>query len=858
MAELKDCINAALKATIAGVDQPTKKEILEDLRNRLAQKEEAGLSPEEAQTELFREMIKEADRNKKFAVAQQLDVALKVDDTVKFVEDANELDDSKPLWARINGIASRTKVWARGKSANLRRKELRFDRMGRFANALEEANVLKFYQNKRWLKQYGGDVLEEIRNPGGSKNPDAEKIGKVIKTFFDESLAGLHEAGIPVNEIEGFMGTQSHDPMKMLMPKKGIMGMWLFRRLHTYDFEREDQLAYERWRDTQLQHLDHDKTFGTRVGNPKEVDTFMRAVYDTLTINNPYAKIKDKDKFAFSGLAQLAERKRVLFYKDGWSFAKANREYGYGDVASIIEHTLNKAADIEVAAKEFSTKPYTYWDRVKRALKKRLKDKPAHLRRKLSDRLDKVDRLFDEFTGLAKIPQHATSAHLTNSVLCANALMAFGKSIKAAINDLPGWMIQLHQGGEGWVPSFFIPFQHLVKRLLKVETTAKDLKDLGYWQKYITGDVMSRMASADSLSGLQAKMMGMLFKLNLIKPWDRFLVGGINRDTARMLWDLSKLSFDELPEPRKFLLQRYNISSDEWDLIRKNSFQDIDNRKYITPDDPLKYSKEDVAKFLGKDKISTKEYQDATLAIRRKLIGMSVDRAHFVYLDPDLTTQAITRFGTRPGTIGGNLTRLMIQGYSWPIGIVHRILGSMLSNTMEGEGLIGKGRGFIQDIPGLSLYIAGIATTSYLSRAIGNAARGEKPPKFLSLNSIAATSEEVLGFYGRALTALLGKKQYGQDPLISLMGPAIRNADDITKIVSQMLHGQKFGSPLYHLLKNVPPLNLIYTAPVFNYLIGYHIQEMLSPGSLRRALRAHQRRVAAGEAQEYFLPPPAS
>jgi len=271
------------------------------------------------------------------------------------------------------------------------------------------------------------------------------------------------------------------------------------------------------------------------------------------------------------------------------------------------------------------------------------------------------------------------------------------------------------------------------------------------------------------------------------------------------------------------MLERYNINESEWDLIRKNEFQAQDGRKFITPDDPLQYSKEEIAQYLGKKDITTKEFKDAQLDIRRRMIGMSTDRAHFIYLDPDLTEQAIMRMGTKPGTIAGNANRLMIQAHAWPVGIVHRILGSILSNTMEGEGIAGKLGGLKADLPGLSLYIAGISVTSYLSQSLMNLTSGKELPKVLTMNNLEKTSSEIMGVYGQVLDALFGKMRYGSDPLINASGPAIRNLDDLIKVMGNVIHGQRFGSPLYHLIiRNLPGLNLIYVKPAFDYLIGYH------------------------------------
>lgn len=873
MPSLEFCIALALKESFKGLDKKGKEDLAKQIKDRHAKLvNDENMTPEQAQSELFKQMAGEANRNAKFAEAQKLQQANAIHDKLSFIDQANEVDDSLPLRAKIAGIASRTKKWARafGKSTNLQQKTLVEDRMGRYQTEMQQAGVLKFFNDRKWRQKFGGDLLEEIRNPGGTKNNEASKIAEITNKHYKETLKGLHEAGLPFNDAEEFMGSYHRDPMRMLSVTGNRLEDLKYRATpgkifnHKEDYER----AFQRWMRTELQYLDREKSFGDASNDDKEIERIMRKEFDHQVLDKPNSNSNEKNEYVFRGLGKLAARKKRLFYKDGWAFHEANKEYGYGDVGHIIRHTLETGAKMEAFAKDWSSQPYTVYEKVKAILKERLHDKPAHLRRKLERKLDFADRVFDEVSGLAKMPVNAQSARNTNTVLCASALASYGKSIVHAFTDLAGWQVQLHQSGQGWLKSFFTPFVRTLGRLGSIPTEtarrlaegkefiSKDIKDLGFWGKDVTGDVMSRFASSDSLSGLQAKAMGLFFNANLIHPWDRNITNGPFRDFARELFHHSKTSFNKLNPDFQFTLQRYNINEKEWDLIRSHSFQLPDNRKLITPDDPLNYTKKEIADFLGKKQITEKQFKDGQIDIRQRMIAMFTDRAHMVYLDNDPTEQAWMRMGTKPGTAGGNLNRLLVQSHAWPVGVAHRILNSILSNTMEGEGMIGKGRGLVKDLPGLSLYIAGVYTTQLIGKTLVNAAQGKVPPKFFSKQNVIDDFAEITGVYGQVLTALFGQSHYGNDPLISASGPSIRTADDLIKVVSKAFHGQRFGSPLYHLIKRqIPFLNLIYIKPAFDYLIGYHIQEMMFPGSLRRSLLNHQKRVRNEGEAEYFAPP---
>ena len=67
-----------------------------------------------------------------------------------------------------------------------------------------------------------------------------------------------------------------------------------------------------------------------------------------------------------------------------------------------------------------------------------------------------------------------------------------------------------------------------------------------------------------------------------------------------------------------------------------------------------------------------------------------------------------------------------------------------------------------------------------------------------------------------------------------------------------MLRGEtRAGDVFYFAMNNTPFVNLFYTRAALDYGITYNIQEMLSPGVLRR----RERKLKKEFGQEYFIPP---
>ena len=93
------------------------------------------------------------------------------------------------------------------------------------------------------------------------------------------------------------------------------------------------------------------------------------------------------------------------------------------------------------------------------------------------------------------------------------------------------------------------------------------------------------------------------------------------------------------------------------------------------------------------------------------------------------------------------------------------------------------------------------------------------------------------------------KNQSFGSRLTHMAGPTIGTIDDAMGVLSKIVHGKKFGKSLYYLIKsNLPYANLIYTKSALDYLIGYKIQEAISPGSIRKMINRNEE-----EGDEYFL-----
>ena len=107
-----------------------------------------------------------------------------------------------------------------------------------------------------------------------------------------------------------------------------------------------------------------------------------------------------------------------------------------------------------------------------------------------------------------------------------------------------------------------------------------------------------------------------------------------------------------------------------------------------------------------------------------------------------------------------------------------------------------------------------------------------------------------LGIYGDLLFNEYDRSY--KNALTTLAGPVFGQLPEVAAIGSSAVRGQKFAQPLKNLMvQNTPYINLFYVRPVLDYMILWQIQEMLSPGSVRKI----ERKIEKENNQSFFISP---
>lgn len=349
---------------------------------------------------------------------------------------------------------------------------------------------------------------------------------------------------------------------------------------------------------------------------------------------------------------------------------------------------------------------------------------------------------------------------------------------------------------------------------------------------------------------------------------------------------LSKgIAFDQLPEGTRRFLRHGGLGADDWDAMRRGTMtldgetelltlEAIDS---LTPDQlkqhgryraletTLRDEREVFARdFKGKpETLATKlaeleekhgaRLERETGKIQRDMQnGMTVMFAELQALaanEPGPVERMSLRIGQR-GTLKGELGDTVLMYKSFPMSVWRRHLDRMM------RGYHGDGKMHMPRMLDAASLVAGSLVFGYATWMMKEMARNHTPPipddvdgtmKIMARSFLQAGGVPILGDF-----LFSDHSRYGRTPLTEAMGPGMGTLTDMLSVIRSVTvdrDAQDAGKNAMRLItRNAPGaamavpglrvpamlMNHAYTESLFNLLVGYHMDEYLSPGSVSR------------------------
>ncbi|BBL58515.1 hypothetical protein [Methylomonas koyamae] len=220
-----------------------------------------------------------------------------------------------------------------------------------------------------------------------------------------------------------------------------------------------------------------------------------------------------------------------------------------------------------------------------------------------------------------------------------------------------------------------------------------------------------------------------------------------------------------------------------------------------------------------------------------KFQGAILEEIGNAIIEPGARERAMTTGRLQPGTVLGELGRSVLQFKSFPITMMTRHWRRMLNNP----GRISKAEYSAALIAGTTLMGAvGVQLNELLN---GRDPLDMQQPAFWGRAALKGGS---LGFYGDFLQSQAS--QHGTSAFAGMLGPSLGLTEELLNLsqgnIVQALQGEDThaGAEALRMLKGITPgSSLWYAKGVMDHLIFQQLQEMVSPGYLRRMEQRAQR-----------------
>ncbi len=718
-------------------------------------------------------------------------------------------------------------------------------------------------------------VAREMARANGADIPATGDAGavKAAKLFADALEAGRrmqNAEGAWVGKIEGYIGRQSHDRLRVAggfwreIKAAGLRGAvtdWNGARL------KASARAFREWRDFTKPLLDK-RTFDGVEWDAEQAyalkasgviddvydnsEVFLYRVWSDIVTGRHEQLTGAGDVGDYrppAGKARSVSKSRVLHFNgpDGWlDYAD---KFSRGGLYGAVMGDLDRAARNSALMARWGPSP-----EASRIAEVERLSKQARLRGdvgvvdKLNDRMRQAE--FEEINGAGQAPENLRLAIVGRTIRMAEVLSKLGGVVLSALSDGSFAAQRMKRAGGGYIDGYSGLLKGVARMQGEDGKAVADSLDVG--ARSAAAHLTTRFAASDGPLGWGSYAQRLFFKVNGFEAWMDGARRGLAETLASVWGRQADRGWSALETGTREDFQRFGIAEAEWELLRPGAAAMSDGRTYLTTDavdavtDDALLAWSGWKEGKGPREMAVEGARD-DLRLRMQTMVSSV-------LDDALTEArarervGLTR-GLKPGTVGGEAIRLMTQ-----------FLG--FSQAVIGRHVAPATRGYAGQSPVSLMAHLIVASTAlgYLSLQMKQLVKGREPRSLEnddgeslagSLFIASMLQGGGLGLYGDFLFGEASRT--GMPATVStFMGPAVGDAEKLFSIVNKAVWGDEEdkvdagGDVAKFAITSAPGANLFYTRWALDYLVLFRMQEAMSPGYLERYERRVEKREGAG------------
>jgi hypothetical protein len=569
---------------------------------------------------------------------------------------------------------------------------------------------------------------------GRNASPLAKKIAEShFKLTNDSNLALVESGALPsygLNKERQLHAT--HDRKKMMYPNQNL---WeIIKNKRKYNPEN----AKELWKNKIKKEVNLKKTY-IKIGaideegnlDMSKVEKSMDRTWDNI-VNGRMEHFTKSD--VLNDEEALKKKQHMFFvWNDTSSWLRYNKIYGTGSYHSAVQAHIRSTSNKVGTANILGSNPSRMWQRLRKY------EQQANPQKKLAE--SAAEKNFKYITGMDKTAVDPTVAAIGSNLRALTGMSRLGTIALMSISDITKGASHVSKFGPGsGIHTFWATALHNVTHIFNNPLIDSDERK--YIAEIFKLNLDSHMGyqgkwgDANEASNVISKFTNGFYKYTGMHALDNGNKIGTMTMTARTLADRSKEEYNNLNKELKFQLNKYNISPEEWNLLRTKN--DTEYNLFTT--DNVERLTKDELKSLQVGDNANKTLAQIKNDLMRKVYTI-FDVANNVAIgQPDAYMKAFLDVGKK-GTPGGELLKSLIQFKAFPLQHIDRMY---INNYKELDGAKAKAIFFG------NMFIAG-AGMNYLSDHLQYLSRGQTPPD-ISLMS----GPEKVKYYANIMDSNIG------------------------------------------------------------------------------------------------------
>ena len=513
---------------------------------------------------------------------------------------------------------------------------------------LVEPRFFGLMEDVRNVRAFAQEVLDGANGVSGSK--EMQKAARAWLDTIESMRTRFNRGGGDIGRLAyGFL-PQPHDASRV---RAVARDMWVNRVLPLLDRARYVDIDGRRMTDAQALSI-------------------LRTAYDSITTDG--ANTLTPGQFAGSGMtANRRSDHRVIHFKDADAYLSYMSEFGRGSIFSAMQgHVTGMGRDIGLV-EQFGPNANLMFKTINdMAIKADRGIK--HFGRFLVTN----DQMWAVLSGKAGQVEHQRLADIAQG---ARNVEVFGKlqgALLSSITDLPTFFITTRFNR--------LPVFEAMGNL--VRSLGSDTKELanrsGLVSESLIAD-MNRWSEFNLKDGWTGKLSNATMKVSFLEGWTDAIRRAFSVTMMGGLGKISRSEWKALDAADRARMETKGVTETDWQLWRLAAPEKWRDSQMLTPqsvraitDDQLRSA--NLIAQVG-DADTAARLRDRAVS---RLIGVIVDESEYASVAPDLHTRTLATWGGQQrGTMGGELGRSIMLFKGFPVAMLTRHWGRMLSDDMS-------------------------------------------------------------------------------------------------------------------------------------------------------------------------------